>query len=59
MGAFISWINKNMPKDENQGSAQENSRPQSLSGELCIPIGLEAVDIVILDSITDSVRRHD
>ena len=33
MGAFISWINENMPKQENQGEAQEN-QPQSLSGEL-------------------------
>jgi hypothetical protein len=32
MGSFISWIKENMGEDENQGSAQEEKAPPSLSG---------------------------
>lgn len=34
MGNFISWLNKNLAPDENQGSARE-TQPQSAWGELC------------------------
>lgn len=59
MGAFISWINENVPKQENQGEAQ-GAKPQSLSGMVStlVPVlVISAVYIVLFLFLRRSQRR--
>jgi hypothetical protein len=60
MGAFISWINENMPQDDRQGEAQDEAKPQSLSGMVStlVPVlVISAVYIIIFLFLRRSHRR--
>lgn len=58
MGNFISWIKENMGEDENQGSAQEEKAPPSLSGMISTLVPVLIISLVYIVLFLILRRSH-